>query len=352
MIPVLASLRHWWQAGPDRWRRRLVVALGAIWVLDGLLQFQPTMYSRGADSFAGTVLQYNTMGRPNPLTDLIHFAVTLTYGTALRQDIFNTLAALVQLAIGFGLLWRRTEKPALAATCLWALVPWVVGEALGQMVFPQTSMAITGAPGAALIYILLALALWPRRAPSDLAGSDGLAAAADAGLLTRRGALGLWTAVWVGTALLELEHANWAPNALAAQLRANADGEPGFLASLDRGTAHLVAGHGLEVALLMALVQAWVGVAVLRPLTRTAALKAGVIVSLVYWVIGQNLGGLLTGQATDPNLGPMLVLYALALWPRVAGLPRNLSTEPPEPATTQATPTSSGSSAPPPVPVG
>ncbi|MCK4176457.1 hypothetical protein [Aciditerrimonas ferrireducens] len=350
---MLASLRRWWQVGPDRWRRRLVVALGLVWILDGLLQFQPSMYSRGGDSFAGTVLQYNTMGRPNPLTDLIHFAVTLTYGTALRQDVFNTLAALVQLAIGLALLRRRSEKLGLAGTCLWALVPWIVGEALGQMPFPQASMAIDGSPGAAVVYILLALALWPRRSPSASAGPDGLASPADGGLLGSRGALGLWSAIWVGTALLELEHANWAPNALAAQLRANADGEPGFLASLDRAVAHLVAGHGLEAALLMALVQVWVGIAALRPLTRTTALKVGVVVSVLYWVVGQNLGGLLTGSATDPQLGPMLVLYALALWPRAAhpvGLPG--PTEPVEPVTTTAPLDAPAEPAPPPVPVG
>jgi hypothetical protein len=32
-------------------------------------------------------------------------------------------------------------------------------------------------------------------------------------------------------------------------------------------------------------------------------------------VFGQDLGGLLTGQATDPGPAPLFVLLALALWP-------------------------------------
>lgn len=373
-----ASLRSppWsrWRADRDIWRRRLVVALGAIWILDGLLQFQPSMYSRSGDSFAGTVLQYNTMGKPNPLTDLIRFAVTFTYGDAGHQVLFNTLAACVQLAIGVGLLVRRTERPALAASACWAVVPWVVGEALGQMVFPQSNMAITGAPGAALIYIVLSLALWPRRTPGERspshhertravgvdhcarssavissptgpledmpAGSDRApsgvgrrsplrcdhrARAVDAmhssdvagtGLLGRAGARLIWVAIWVGTALLELEHGNWAPDAISAQLRELAHREPAVLGALDRIMARASFGHGTEIALVMALVQVWVGVAALRPATRDAALGVGIVVSLTYWVLGQNFGGLLTGTATDPNLGPLMVLFALALWPR------------------------------------
>ena len=33
----------------------------------------------------------------------------------------------------------------------------------------------------------------------------------------------------------------------------------------------------------------------------------------VFWVLGQNIGQLYSGQATDPNTGPLIVLMALAL---------------------------------------
>ncbi len=313
----------WWGTDARVWRRRLVVALGALWILDGLLQFQPSMYSRGPDSFAATVLQYNTMGRPNLLTNFIRFTVTLTYGSSTHQIVFNTLSALTQVAIGVGLLVRRTERTALAASACWAVVPWVVGEALGQMLFPQTTMAITGAPGAALLYLVLSLALWPRRPPSASSSSEDAPssrAAGDGGLLGRRGALVFWCLAWGGTALLELERANWAPNAISAQLRELASQGPGFLTALDRLTSTATLGHGTEIALVLALVQLWIATAALRPATRTTALTVGIVVSVVYWVVGQNLGGLFTGTATDPNLGPPMVLLALALWPR-AGAP-------------------------------
>ena len=41
--------------------------------------------------------------------------------------------------------------------------------------------------------------------------------------------------------------------------------------------------------------------------------------ALAIWVIGENFGGILTGQATDPNTGPLLVLVALAHSPLAGG---------------------------------
>jgi hypothetical protein len=32
-------------------------------------------------------------------------------------------------------------------------------------------------------------------------------------------------------------------------------------------------------------------------------------------VLAENLGGILTGQGTDPNTGPLLILLAFAYWP-------------------------------------
>jgi len=40
---------------------------------------------------------------------------------------------------------------------------------------------------------------------------------------------------------------------------------------------------------------------------------AGAVVATTFWVLGQNIGQLYSGQATDPNSGPLIVLMALAL---------------------------------------
>lgn len=285
-------------------RRHLQVVLGLLWLLDGVLQLQPYMFRPGSDGFLGPLAE-NTMGPPNLLTDLIRTAVS-TFHT--HQVLYNACFAGLQILIGAGLLWPRALRPALVASVGWGLVVWVLGEAVGQMTVPQASTPF-GAPGAALLYVLASLMLWPR-------SNDTGPAVADGGLLGASGARWAWAAVWGGTALLELERANHARDAIASQLANQASGQPGWLASLDQGAARLLAGHGVEVALAVLVVQVVIAQGVLRERTRRAALGMGIGVALVYWVVAQNFGGLLTGQATDPNSGPLFVLLALILWSR------------------------------------
>ncbi len=45
-------------------------------------------------------------------------------------------------------------------------------------------------------------------------------------------------------------------------------------------------------------------------------MAAAVATGAVIWIVGQDLGGVLAGNATDVNSGPLLILIALAYWPR------------------------------------
>lgn len=309
---------------PDRWRHGLQAALGAMWLLDGLLQLQPYMFERGSNGFLGPLAQ-NAMGSAsNPYNVVESHLVLLFHAYQLPA---NLTAALVQLAIGVAILdgavVRRPGllRAGLAISIPWACVVWAFGEAFGGMIYPQASMLV-GAPGAAVVYALLALALWPRSdtqrvRPPGGRFVDTRNAAASTGLLPGAWPYVLWALVWDGTALLYVQYGNRAPDALAAIVRSGATGEPGWLGGLARAAASLLEGRGLFVALLLAFLQLAIGQGALSPRTRRAALALGIGVSLLFWVVGQTLGGMLTGTATDPNLGPPMVLYALALWPRV-----------------------------------
>ncbi len=302
-------------------QHRLRIALGLLWLLDGALQLQPYMFSR---HFAAIVIGENTMGGPNLLTPFIHHLALLEVSHRVAYDI---LFAFIQLGMGIALIfWSKQTKIAkitLAISVVWALQVWVVGEGLGGLLFPQDTMAMNGAPGAALIYAILALVLWPRDVPEDNSPS-----VAGSGLMGNYAPLLIWALIWIGTGLLELEHSNFAANALGAQLRQAGSGEPSWIAFLDRGAASLLFGKGTEVAFLMLIVQAWIGYGALREFSRKAALATGIAVSLVYWVLGQNFGGLFTGQATDPNLGPVMVAFAFSLWPRARMLPMSQCSAP------------------------
>ena len=72
----------------------------------------------------------------------------------------NTIFAAIQLLIGLGIAWRPTVRLALAASIPWALGVWWFGEGLGG-VLSGAADPVSGAPGAVIIYALLAVLLWP-----------------------------------------------------------------------------------------------------------------------------------------------------------------------------------------------
>jgi hypothetical protein len=93
--------------------------------------------------------------------------------------------------------------------------------------------------------------------------------------------------------------------------------EPSFLAGLDRTVAGLVGQVGNPLELLLAASEVLIGIHVLRGgRLERPALWAGIALSSVFWVLGQNFGGILAGGATDPNSGPLYVLLAATLYPR------------------------------------
>ena len=137
-------------------RRHLQVVLGLFWLLDGVLQAQPFMFTRG---FAAEVIAPVGEGQPGFVSGPVHLASTVI---AAHPVVWNVPFAAIQLLLGIGLLVPRTARLTLAASIAWALGVWYVGEGLSGMASGHASL-ITGAPGSALIYALLAAAAWPRR---------------------------------------------------------------------------------------------------------------------------------------------------------------------------------------------
>ena len=398
-------------------REGLQVILGAIWIVDGLLQLQPYMYEKGSNGLFGTVA-LETMGRPNAINDFLAFMVRHMVA---HEAISNTSIVLVQVAIGALLVWSGLQKHnqitrvTLAVSIAWAFMVWVVGEGIGGMIMPQASM-LTGAPGAAILYALAAIYLWPpkdhsedtteghvpagirnttsdgerevpydsnvsrncciqsggdgeREVPEDTNGysksavlPDGIdgysdneeatryiaqpgenstsvfssnkgGAVANHGLLGTTGSYIAWAILWCGSSLLEFQYGNFAPNSISAQIRYEAINEPKWLSFMDLHLASILHGNGTVVAGILLVVEFAVGWLVLRPATRKFALIAGILLAALFWVVGQNLGTVFSGQATDLNSGPLLILLALLLWPRSVKWPRDTS----RPSTTIST---------------
>jgi hypothetical protein len=280
---------------PSLWltRRGLQVALGLLWLLDGALQLQPFMFTRG---FAMQVIAPAGQGQPAFVSGPSGWAAHVI---AAQPAFWTSVFASVQLAIGVGLLLRRTAPFALGASIAWALGVWYFGEGLAGLASGHASM-LAGAPGAAALYAVLAAAAWPRAARSDVAPSSWLLVA--------------WTWLWVGAGVLQLLPWQNSGAAIAASVSSAGGGAPGWLASVGHTVGSLASHHGAVAVAVLAGVEAMIGLAILAGPTRRAAILAGSFVALAFWVVGQDLGQLYSGQATDPNTGPLLVLMAAGLY--------------------------------------
>jgi hypothetical protein len=289
-------------------RRALQLGLAAIWLLDGVLQYQSFMFTKAF----GQMLAATSPGNPGIVSSPIDWNATLIEH---HMVLLNAIFATVQLLLGLGIAYRPTVRLALAASIVWALGVWWFGEGLGG-VLSGVADPVNGAPGAVIIYALLAVLLWPSDRPVPSGAAAPFVAARAVGAQVARA---LWLGLWGSLAYFALTPANRAPQALHDMIAGMESGEPGWLAALDKHSAALVANQGLAASIVLAIALAIVAVGVYLPApVAKATLVLALVVAGVIWVVGEAFGTILTGGGTDPNSGPLLALLALAYWPLAA----------------------------------
>src|SRR5580704_4592703 len=184
-------------------RRALQLGLAGIWLLDALLQYQSFMFTK----VFGQMLAGTAGGNPSVVARPITWDATLVEH---HLVLINTLFATIQLVIGLGIALRPTVRYALALSVAWAAGVWWFGEGLGGVLSGAAS-PLNGAPGAVIIYALLAVLLWP----ADRAVPAPFAAARAVGAHVARA---LWLVFWLSQAYFALIPANRAPQAVNAMI--------------------------------------------------------------------------------------------------------------------------------------
>jgi hypothetical protein len=249
----------------DRLARHSQITLGLLWLIDGALQFQPYMFGK---SFVTGVLLPSAAGQPGFIAGPISWAAHLIEP---HVAVFNGFAAGLEVLIGVGLLYRPTVRLALMLSFVWAAGIWFIGEGLGMLLTGAAS-PLTGAPGAAPLYVLAGIMCWPGQAPTGSVHQSR-----PVGLIGDRSARLAWGAIWLGSAVLWLLPAN----------------------SRNPGAA---------IAIVLAITSGIVGLSLLYGWRPRAVLAVQISLGVVYWVLGQRLGGLFTGQATDVGTAPLMIL--------------------------------------------
>src|SRR5215469_8968687 len=283
-------------------RRVLQLILAAIWLLDGMLQYQPSMYG----TMFGQMIGGSAAGNPGVIADPISWNAALVEH---HQVLLNTVFATIQLLLGLGIAYRPTVRLALAASIAWSLAVWWFGEGLGGVLSGGAS-PVSGGPGAVILYALLAVLLWPSDRPGVTA--PFVAARAVGAPVARL----LWLVLWGSLAYFALTPANRAPQTLHDMMVSMSGGETGWVTWLENQAAAALAGRGLTVSIVLAgaLIAVAAGVFLPPPLARSTLVLALVVAAFI-WVFGEAFGQILAGGATDPNSGPLLALVVGAYWP-------------------------------------
>lgn len=263
-------------------KRTLMICLGGLWLLDGILQLQPAMFT---SAFVSTILSPNLQGQPSIIGSAVALGIHI-----FSSDMFylNLASGLIQLLIAVLLIFPfndRAQRFGLWLSVVWAFIIWIFGEGLGNL-FTGTATLYTGAPGSALLYLILALCLlYPfyKHLPS-IAG-----------------------AVFFLGAALNLMPMFFRPGMLSMLAMT-----PNVSTALGTfGAQGTIVGNLIAVDVLIVL-----GTFLILIPNRSVAWVTIIFLFVVWW-IGQNFGGIQTfpfGTATDPNSAPLLMLFLLPIF--------------------------------------
>ncbi|GEM_PF-690547 len=291
--PATAA-RAGWPASRLLGRRTLRRVLGVLWLLDALVQAEPSNFGRG---YPRTELLQSIMGAPGWERRVV---LDLVSPFRSHWPWWNLAIVMLQGAIGLALVADRWIRPALVAAWGWCAVVWLAGEGLGML---PTGFALLpfGAPGPAVLYAALGALAWPSGGRADV---------------DRRWWTAIWVTYWAGGAVLQLPWVYPPGQVLRANVEEASLGQPGWLQAVTRPAAHLALSRPAWTLIgLWAVEVALAAAAVARARDRRAPLAAAIVVSSVVWVVGQQLGGALAPGASDVGTAPLVVLLALAGWP-------------------------------------
>src|SRR6266567_7572491 len=198
-------------------RRKLQLALAAAWLFDGILQFQPAMFTKAFPQMLGDSAHGNPAALAAPITWSAGFV-------GHHLAVLNAVFATIQVVLGLGIAWRPAVRLALGASVAWSLGVWWFGEGLGSVLAGNAS-PVSGAPGAVIIYALLAILLWP-------AGTDRPATFAAGRFVGSPAARALWLVLWGSLAWFSIQPEVRSPRGLSSMISGAAAGEPGWIAAI------------------------------------------------------------------------------------------------------------------------
>lgn len=288
--------------------------LGALWLIDGLLQLQPQMFTM---NMVNGVMVPTVQRQPALIAASLHWIIAVTTQNLI---LINLLIAVVQIVLGVLLLAGLWVRGTVIASIVWSLIVWYAGEGMSMLLTGQASI-LTGAPGAVLLYPLLGLLIYPKAS-----SAQGASAEADDGtILSQTHFRWFLAGFWIFAALLQLQPYWWQSGQISQTISGmvGQGGLNGILVdpifnSLSALTSHIEVP--LNSVLIVVFLALGIGLAVVKEDRLRSFLMASIVVSFIAWWGAEGFGMIFTGMATDFNSGLLLIVMALACWPKPAFL--------------------------------
>jgi len=286
--------------------KRLRQFLGVLWLIDGLLQLQPQMFTM---NMVNGVMAPIVDGQPGAIGTSLQWIVnTVTSNLVL----VNWLIAVVQVALGVLLILGLWIRPTIIVSIVWALLVWYGGEGMSMLLTGQASI-LSGAPGAVLLYPLIGLAVYPRRESKEQ----------NEGLISRLQLRWVLAGFWIFAALLQLQPFWWQPQQISGAIGGMVGGgglntylfDPALQAIANATTS---AEIPLNIVMIVVFLALGIGLVLAKREHVMPFLIASLVISVVIWYFTQAFGMIFTGMATDFNSGLLVILLTLGCWPRTA----------------------------------
>jgi len=302
-------------------KRTIQIFLGCLWILDGLLQLQPKMFSK---QFSTQVINAAANGQPHIIRAPMNFFAGQYENHIVLLNIF---VIVLQIGIGLLIIKKKFTRYGLLMSIAWGLFIWWIGEGFSG-IFSGHTTVIMGFPGAVIIYVILTIAVYPKNNSEIEKPASWL--------------IYFWALIWITGAVFQLMPGQNSISDLSSMIAGNGQGQPVWLYNLDSrvgsfinslgsapANSHMpamtmnqmanmptVQGSGIWLIILIAIVQVIIGICVFLPSRyRKPILYFSIILSLTYWILGQSFGGIFTGLGTDPNSAILYIVLVIAILP-------------------------------------
>ncbi|MDB5084145.1 MAG: hypothetical protein JWN30_1031 [Bacilli bacterium] len=269
-------------------RRMLQGMLGVYWLIAGLWQLQAKRFTR---DFITWCLAPQADFEPPWLSHSMGWMANLLEP---HIALYNGFFAGIPILIGLALIFNVRVRTSLAISFLFAGFVWWFGEGLGQL-FDGRSLLLTGAPGAALLFGMSGIVVWP---VETVAGRMPVAA--------QRTARCMLSAVLILGGWLQLQ-------SFYLQSKALSEIPSQFLMLFGQ----FVYNHSIWITIVLASVLFILGIGILLNRKIGFFLYLTMLLSLVLWLpipgplYGNFLFPSIGGLTFDPGEGLLIILLCL-----------------------------------------